>query len=145
MPVARVKATIVQGETFRVFWDRETIPYPVDWECGRWVKRGCGTPVPDADITAEDYTGCEGVLQARTSPESSTVLFELTTANDGGMVLDGKRMSLYMPDTQTSAFQPGRILPAWTTCIGYVDVIRSNGDVEPQYEILFTLKPWGSR
>lgn len=140
---ARLTFDIYQGATFSESLERVTYPYPVRWECGRLVK-DCGTPAPLADATAEDYTGCTARMQLRRDIDAPAVIAELTTENDG-IALDGARLRLNLSAAQTAAFAYGHTPPGWETCIGHVEVVRSGGEVERQYELTFVLHPEGTR
>ena len=139
---AHLGLTIKQGATFREPLTRTTYPYPVRVECGQVVKE-CGTPAPDTDATPEDYTGCAARAQIRPSIDSAAIIAELTTEN-GGIILAGDTLTLYLSHTQTAAFVYGQTPPAWRSAIGQVEVTRPNGDVERQYEIKFTLSREGT-
>lgn len=140
---ARLSFDIYQGATFSEVLERVTYPYPVRWECGRLVK-DCGSPAPPEDATPEDYTGCKARMQLRREIGSSDVIAELTTEN-GGIELNGKALRLRVDAAQTAAFEYGCVPPAWDTCIGQVEVERSGGEVERQYELTFALHPEGTR
>ncbi|MDR2333761.1 MAG: hypothetical protein LBE61_09780 [Burkholderiaceae bacterium] len=142
--VPQISATILQGSTFALPLIREYWPYPVRFECGQWVKDGCGTPAPDSDKTAEDYTGCTARMQLRRSIDALDVISERTTEN-GGIALVGNKLTVKWSAAETSDFKYGSRQPAWCTAVGQVEVIRPNGDVERQYEITFSLDPEGTR
>lgn len=74
----------------------------------------------------------------RETINSPTIIQSLTTENLG-IVLGGNRLSLFIDDTDTS------LMTGWTTCIGHVEVIRADGDVERQYEITFQLDREGTK
>ncbi|SOE37545.1 hypothetical protein [Delftia acidovorans] len=141
---ARLQLTIYQGATFREALERLTVPYPVRWDCGQLVDACSGARVPDADITLEDYTGCTARVQLRRDIDDTQVLLELTTEN-GGIELDGAWLRLVMTAAQTAALEFGDAPPAWTSCIGQVEVVRPSGDVERQYELAFELRQEATR
>lgn len=141
---ARLQLTIYQGATFREALERLTVPYPVRWDCGQLVGACSGARVPDADITREDYTGCMARVQLRRDIDDTQVLIELTTEN-GGIELDGAWLRLVMTAAQTAALEFGDAPPAWTSCIGQVEVVRPSGDVERQYELGFELRQEATR
>ena len=136
--------SIYQGATFREELERVTVPYVVREECGRLMDACTGAAVPDADITREDYTGCMARVQLRRDIDDTQVLIELTTEN-GGIELDGAWLRLVMTAAQTAALEFGDAPPAWTSCIGQVEVVRPSGDVERQYELAFELRQEATR
>lgn len=73
---ANLELQIYQGATFRAPLERVTVPYPVREECGELVKACSGEPVPDADKTSEDYTGCTARMQLRREIDDPEVLQE---------------------------------------------------------------------
>ena len=141
---ARLTLNIYQGATFREELERLTVPYEVREGCGRLVNVCSGMPVPDSDITPEDYTGCTARVQLRRELDDAEVLIELSTEN-GGIELDGAWLRLLMTPSQTAAFVYGDMSPGWTSCVGQVEVTRPSGEVERQYELSFVLMPESTR
>ncbi len=136
---------IYQGTTFREELERVTVPYAVRQECGGRLVHACtGATVPDADITREDYTGCSARMQLRREIDDPVVLLELSTAN-GGIELEGAWLRLLMTAEQTAAFIYGDMPLGWSSCMGQVEVTRTDGSVERQYELNFLLHPESTR
>lgn len=130
---------IIQGATFDEAWERSFFPYDTEWVCGQLVRADTGAPVNEADRVLEDYTGCSAEVQLR-HPETKALIKTLTTANSG-VVLSGKVMRLFISHTDTALFVYGEAEPAWTYCIGQVEVTRPDGTRERQYSITFPLDP----
>lgn len=134
-----VTPTIIEGEviyegaTYDAQWERSFFPYPVTWAGEAWRKAD-GTVAPEGDRTLEDYTGCTARMQIRESVDAGTVISELTTENNG-ILLSGPTLRLRINDTTTSSI--GSVVN-WTSAIGQVEVVRTDGTVERQYEIHFT-------
>ncbi len=143
---AKLKFTIYQGATFSERWQRLLCEYEVEERNGILVNKATGAPVPDADLTPEDYTGCTARLQARPEIASPYVLFELTTEN-GGISLDADgNVQIDQSAAQTALMKYG-LDPAngfWTDCIGQMEIVRPGGEVDRQYEITFILSQEGT-
>ena len=77
--------TIIQGTTQHVPLVRQYVEYAVkSMDCGGGYVDACtGAPVPPGDLRDEDYTGCTARMQVRSEVESTAVLLELTTKNNG--------------------------------------------------------------
>ncbi|MBO9679574.1 MAG: hypothetical protein J7556_15130 [Acidovorax sp.] len=135
---------IYQGATFDEQLERTTYPYAVREEFGQIVRADTGIPAPDSDATPEDYTGCSARMQLRPEIDSDVVIDERSTAN-GGIVLDGAKLSIRWSALETSAMVYGEQPSGWTRAIGQVEVTRPGGQVERQYEIAFTLHQEGTR
>jgi hypothetical protein len=121
--------TLYQGTTQREPLERRYVPFEIEGsDCGGWRNACTKEPVQDSDYTDEDYTGCTARMQLRPEAGSSRVLLELTTEN-GGIELDGKKLTLvFQPaDTSPLRFEEG---------VGQIEVTRPNGDVERQYELV---------
>lgn len=136
---ACLDVTIVQGATLDEAWKRAFFPYPVEWDCGRWVKKCSGEPAPDSDKVAEDYTGCTAEADL-IHPKTGLVITSLSTAN-GGISLVADVMRLAMSYTDTAALVYGTTAPAWKNCTAQVEVTRPDGTRERQYTITFHLNP----
>jgi len=131
--------TIVQGATLDEAWARSFFPYEVEWCGGELVKKGTTEPAPDADKVLEDYTDCTAEAQIRHSL-TGALIATLNTTN-GGIVLDGATLRLFMSYAATSALVYGLTPPAWQTAEAHVEVTRPDGTRERQYEITFNLDP----
>ena len=137
-PPIFIQATIYQGATFRLWRERQRVPYAVTRNReGILTAVATGLPVPPEDITDEDYSGCQARMQIRTRVDAPDVLLDCTT-EDGRIVLAGRRIQIELSDADTSGL-------FFETAIGHVEIIRPNGDVERQYEIEFRLSPEGTR
>lgn len=143
---AKLKFTIYQGATFSKRWDRLLCAYAVENRNGVLVNAITGAPVPDADLIPDDYTGCTARMQLRDEVLSSSVLLEMTTAN-GGITLGNGWVQLDQSDEQTTAMLYGDDAAngKWSRAIGQLEIERTNGTVERQYEITFVLSPEGTR
>lgn len=130
--IVKLSDVIVQGATYRLDLDRVTYPYDVVEDAAGNLVRHDGTPAFDGDRVAEAYVGCTARMQIRETLDAPGVIAELTTEN-GGIVLGGMRLSLFISDASTSA------MAGWERAIGHIEVIRASGDVERQYEITYTL------
>ena len=140
---AQIELTIYQGATFRAPLKRSGFPYLVREECGQLYKCS-GEPAPESDRIHEDYTGCTARAQMRRAIGSTEVIHEMTTEN-GGIILDGDTLTMYLSNTQTEAFNYGTVAPAWTKCVAQVEVVRPDGDVERHYNVTFYLDREGTR
>ena len=129
---AQLHFNIYQGATFRETRERELVPYPVRMECGRLVKEECGTPVPDSDITPEDYTDCTARMLIWYQTGKTTTQSERTVAN-GGLALSGKEMAFQWTAVESAA------MTRWDKAFGIVEVTRPSGAVERQYEVTLSL------
>lgn len=129
------------GVTYSAPLERATVPYAVREECGRLVKACSGEPVPDSDITDEDYTGCSAMAEFLRDGDPEAVLLLLSSAA-GGIELDGKTLRLKMTADETGALPYGDTPPAWNQCLVRITVTRPSGEKEPQYELPVVLLPW---
>jgi len=134
---------IYQGTTWNAELERATVPYKVREECGQLVNACSGAPVPDSDITYEDYTGCTAVAEFLRDCGSGDVVLVMTT-DDGQIELDGAWMRFKLTDEETAELSYGDQPPAWTQCMVRVTVTRPNGEKEPQYELPVELRPWST-
>lgn len=131
-------ATIYQGATFELALDRVTYPYPVIVDSYGVLRKADGSEAPETDRVEEDYVGSSARMQLRKTIDDPDTIVFLSTENDG-IVLGGKRLTIIISDAETS------LMSGWTNCIGHVEVVRSNGKVERQYEIDFTLSREATR
>lgn len=136
---ASLNLPIIQGATFDEALERSFFPYETELSCGQLVRKDTGAPVNEADRVDEDYTGCTAELQLR-HPVTKALIATLNTVNDG-IVLSGKVMRLFISHTDTADFEYGETAPAWTYCIGHVEVTRPDGTRERQYSITSPLDP----
>lgn len=146
---AKLKFTIYQGATFSEKWQRLLCDYAVELRNGQLVNSATGAPVPDADLTPDDYTGCTARMQARADVDSPFILFELTTENGGITLGPDGWMQTDRSAIETAAMKYGDVAdPAngiWSDSMGQVEVVRPGGIVERQYEITYTLSQEGTR
>lgn len=144
---AKLQFTIYQGATFSQRWERLLCDYAVAERNGQLVNAATGKPVPAADLTSEDYTGCTARMQVRSDIHSPRVLFEMSTA-DSSITLGVGWGQIDLSEAQTSALQYGSD-PArgkWRTAVGQMEITRPDGvTVERHYEIAFNLDPGGTR
>ena len=134
----KIAEVIYQGTTYRLSIDREEYPYDVIEDANGVIRKTDGTEAPDTDRIEESYVGCSARAQIRENLDSPAIIASLTTENNG-IVLGGKRLSLFISPGDTSA------MSGWTSAICHVEVVRANGDVERQYEITFTLDREGTK
>ena len=128
---------IRQGQTYRDTFERWEYPYPVHLAAdGRSVLKEDGTPAPDTDRVLENYTGCTG--EAKLYDQAGVLIATLNTDLNGGMVLGGATVELYISDEATAAM-------TWQRAEADVNITRANGDTERHYELTFTFSPQAPR
>lgn len=142
---------MLQGATFSARWRSMTCPYPTKLECGVLVHKYTGAPVPDTDLSPEDFTGCTARMQARTTVDSPYVLFEWTTENlgftlnAGGLGWIQADMSAADTAAQKYGLVPDPASGIWNNAIGQVEIVRPGGRVDRPYVLSFYLDPEGTR
>ncbi|WP_103018104.1 hypothetical protein [Alicycliphilus denitrificans] len=135
---AVLSIVLYQGTTQRVPLVRRYVPYKIKGsECDGYVNACTGEPVPPGDFVDEDYAGCMARMQLRSDVFSTKVLLELTTEG-GGIELAGNTLTLVFQPEDTQGLR-------FDEAVGHVEVVRSNGDVERQYEITVQFSPEGTR
>ena len=134
----KLKETLYQGTTQRIPLERRYLPFAVTGDaCAGFADACTGAAVQPSDYTDEDYTGCQARMQLREDVSSPAVLLELTTENSG-IELDGSTLTL--------VFQPGDTADlSFDKAVGHVEVVRPDGAVERQYEIVFKFSAEGTR
>lgn len=101
------------------------------------------------DGTTMNLVGCQGYLQVRSTPQSTTTLIDISTAA-GTMTLDGAagQINWNVPASQTAGFQPqpgvalSSSLNQNTYSFGYFDLLIKwpNGHVTPYLSGQISLK-----
>lgn len=139
--------TIYQGATFRRRFRWCTAPYPTKLLNGKLVNAQTCRPVPPADLTPVDLTGCKGRLQLRSDVLAPDVLLELTTENGRiDFSLGDGNIAFFLDATTTSGLPYGDAPPArWRTAVGQLEVAHPNGDVSRAAVISCSLDPEGTR
>lgn len=134
IPVKIKAKPILQGATYTLSLLRKYLPYTaVKGECGSMTNSCTGEAVDDADMTLENYAGCEAKMQIRAEAGAADVLFEASTA-DGSIVLNGASLLLTISAATTAAF-------TFKKGVGHIEITRPDATVERQYELLFKLSP----
>lgn len=141
---APLQFTIYQGATFSERWRRMLVPYPVYERCGKLYSCETKLPVPDDDLTPDDFTGCTAVLQVFSRSDSS-VVFELSTTNLGITLNAGGlgwvQADISDEDTDAFVYSAYPAGGAWDSAVGQMMVTRPGGQVDPLFMIDFALRP----